>query len=233
MRKLAVFVEGYTELVFVEKLLEEVAGIHQVRIETRSIRGGSSVGRTSKIIRAAQPDTGQKFYVLIFDCGGDELVKTRVMEEHEGLTKAGYVQILAMRDVRPKFTHADIPRLEATLPKYIKTKLAPVTFILAVMEIEAWFLAEASHFPRVHPNITAKAIKAILGFDPEADDMSLRLWPAKDMEACYAIGGVSYIKGQAQVTINALDCLAIYMDLSTKVAHVTRLVKALDEFLAA
>jgi len=42
MNKLAVFVEGYTEVVFVEKLVEEIAGQQNVLIEHRKIRGGGA-----------------------------------------------------------------------------------------------------------------------------------------------------------------------------------------------
>lgn len=43
------------------------------------------------------------------------------------------------------------------------------------MEIEAWFLAETAHFPKIDPSITVEEIKKTLLFDPENDDMSLRL----------------------------------------------------------
>ena len=88
------------------------------------------------------------------------------MEEHENLTRKGYQKIIGLRDVRPDYTDATIKDLETMLAKYIKTKVSPVVFILAVLEIEAWFLAEATHFPRIHPTITIAAIKAALGFDP-------------------------------------------------------------------
>ena len=39
MNKLAVFAEGYTEAVFVERLVEEIAGTNNVRIERRQFRG--------------------------------------------------------------------------------------------------------------------------------------------------------------------------------------------------
>src|SRR6266851_4361190 len=135
MNKLAVFVEGYTEVVFVAKLIEEIAGENNVLIEHREIRGGSSKRRTFARVQATKQDTGQKYFVMIVDCGGDSLVKERVLEEHENLTKAGYSKIIALRDVRPDFTHADIPRLERGLRSYISTALIPVEFILAIMEI--------------------------------------------------------------------------------------------------
>jgi hypothetical protein len=232
MDKLAVCVEGYTEVVFVEKLIEEIAGKNRVHIEQKRISGGSRVPRTMRTITASKPSTEHKYYILIFDCGNDELVKKRIQEEHENLTRAGYSGIIGMRDVRPMFTFADVPKLELNLPKYIKTKFIPVAFILAIMEIEAWFLAEATHFPKIEPSITAATIKATLGFDPENDDMARRLCPAQDLNACYAIGGKAYTKNQAATTINALDYESIYLELRVKITYLDRLISAIESFLS-
>lgn len=215
MNRLAIFVEGYTEVVFVMKLIEEIAG-NKVQIEHREIRGGTTTKRTMALIKATKPETGLKNFVLLLDCGGDDLVKTRILEEHYNLTKKGYSRIIGIRDVRPTFTHADIPRLEANLLKYVKTSLIPVQFILAIMEIEAWFLAETTHYPKVDPAITVVAIKTKLGFDPENDDMQQRLAPADDLNNCYAIGGKTYVKRGAKNTVNALDYALIYMGLWKK-----------------
>jgi hypothetical protein len=233
MNRLAVFAEGYTEILFVEKLIEEIAGRNKVRIELREIRGGRTTRRTMRLLRAARPDTGQQYYVLLFDCGGDDLVKARIREEHASLTKIGYSKIIGIRDVRPKFTYTDIPKLEAYLPKYVKTSLAPVEFILSIMEIEAWFLAETTHYPRIDSSITVPAIKAALGFDPENDDMEQRLNPAQDLSNCYAIGGKTYLKHKAQVkvTMAALDYTLIYMVLCDKFRYLKRLLASIDAFL--
>ncbi len=231
MNKLAIFVEGYTEAVFVEKLIEEIAGQNRVSIEHKTIRGGSKVRRRMKLIKAARPHPRQEYYVLLFDCGGDEQVKTRILEEQGNLTKARYSRVIGIRDVRPNFTYGDIPKLEANLPKYIKTKLVPVTFILAIMEIEAWFLAEATHYPRIEPTITVTAIKANLGFDPENDDMEQRPCPSDDLNNCYAIGGKAYMKRQAKVTVDALDYALIYMELRSKINYLDRLISVIDAFL--
>lgn len=235
MDRLAVFVEGYTEVTFVKRLVEEVAGHKNVLIEHREIRGGgrdSGVRRTIGWVEAARPDTGQKYYVLIVDCGGDEQVKTRILEEHENLTRKGYSRIIGIRDVRPKFAYAEIARLESNLPKYIRTSLIPVEFVLAIMEIEAWFLAEATHFPRIDPAITVAAIKATLGFDPENDDMEQRLEPATDLRNCYAIGGKAYSKGRAEDTVKALDFAEIYLESVAKLRYLKILVQTIDNFLA-
>ena len=75
MNKLAVFVEGLTEVLFMDKLIEEIAGEHNVLIEHRAIRGGTTTKLTTRLIKAARPNTGQKYFVLIYDCGADNSVR--------------------------------------------------------------------------------------------------------------------------------------------------------------
>jgi hypothetical protein len=232
MRKLAIFAEGYTEAVFAEKLVQEIADENHVAIERREIRGGASTPRRLRLITARKEHPDQRYFVLVYDCGGDDLVKSRILEEHENLTKATYERIIGIRDVRPKYAYADIPKLEAWLPKYIKTKLIPVQFILGVMEIEAWFLAEHHHFPRIHASITVQAIAAALGFDPVNDDMALRAAPADDLNACYTLAGKTYEKGRADETVNALDYAHLYLDLRNKIPYLDRLARSLDDFLS-
>ena len=230
MKKMAIFVEGYTEVIFVEKLIKAIAA-ESVRIDFVTVRGGKSKPRTSVMIRATGISSNEKYYVLIYDCGGDEQVKTRIQEEYPTLVKAGHSAIVGIRDIRGKFTYSDIPKLEMSLPRYLKTIPIRVQFILAIMETEAWFLAETSHFPKIDPDITIEAIKAKLGFDPENDDMQLRLTPSDDLNDCYAIGMKEYLKGRDQITVETLDFARIYLELSQKFPYLERLVNSIDEFL--
>jgi hypothetical protein len=99
------------------------------------------------------------------------------------------------------------------------------------MEIEAWFLAETTHYQRVDPAITVAAIKATLGFDPENDDMEQRVMPYKDLGDCYAIGGKTYLKHNAKDTVDALDYALIYMELCKKFRYLRQLITSIDGFL--
>lgn len=230
MRKLAIFVEGYTEVLFLTKIIEEAAGRANVIVEQRAIRGGSSVARSNSILKAARKATDEKYYVLIVDCGGDQLVKSRIIEEHERLTKNGYSKVIGVRDVRPDFTRADIPRLSRGLKKYIKTSLIPVEFFLAVMEIEAWFLSETSHFSEIHMDLSPELIHVKLGFHPTHDDMSLRDNPTKDIHESYCLVGESYQKGAVK-TVDAIDAAAIYMEVKEKFPFLRSLIESIDSFL--
>jgi hypothetical protein len=232
MKKMAVFVEGKTELLFVDALLSEIAGAHNILIDHSEIRGGATTKRLVKQIRASQPDTDKQFYVMLYDCGGDEGVKTRIIEEHERLTNAEYSKILGLRDVRPRYSRDELPRLERNLQYGIQTKLIPVHFILAIMEIEAWFLRDHTHLLKISPAITVDAVKERLGFDPSSDDLSLRPSPAEDLDACYKIGEKSYKHGSVERTIAALDIPYVYVELRGKIPYLDVLAKEIDLFLS-
>lgn len=231
MNRLAIFVEGNSEVLFINKLITKIAGIRKVRIDNLVIRGGTKTPKTM-VLTATQPNTGQQFYVIIIDCGGDNSVKTRIIEEHNGFTKIGYSKIIGVRDVRPNFVHADIPKLETNLTSYIDKKLIPVEFILCVMELESWFLAESTHFERIDPAITVEAIKNTLGFNPSSENMELRLHPADDLHKCYSIGGKSYKKGQVKRTVDALDYENIIKQLGYKFDYFNRLLINVNDFFA-
>lgn len=228
---MAIFVEGYTEVVFVDKLIREIARENTVLIQWRRINGGTSCPRSNHQIMAEGPHAGQEHFVVIHDCGGDDAVKTRMMEEYARLAANGYSKIVCIRDVYPKYSAAEIPALEAGQRLYVRTVPIVVDFILSIMEVEAWFLAEHTHFQAIDPAITVPAIVAALHFDPSIDDMQLRPTPADDMVACYALGGQEYIKGHAQVTVDALDCAYVYAGLVEKFPQLQRLCDIITDFL--
>ena len=70
MNKMAIFVEGYTEIVFVDKLIREVAEKNAVLIQWRRIVGGTTCTRHNLQIQAEGPHGGQEHFVVLHDCGG-------------------------------------------------------------------------------------------------------------------------------------------------------------------
>ena len=231
MNKMAIFVEGYTEVVFVDKLIKEIATKNAVLIQWRRINGGTTCPRRNLQIQAEGPHTGQEHFVVIHDCGGDAAVKTRMTEEYPSLAVSGYSKIVCIRDVYPTFTHAEIPALERGLPLFVRTIPIVVDFILSIMEVEAWFLAEYTHFPNIDATITVPAIIAACGFDPVNDDMQSRPTPANDMNNCYAIGSKTYEKRNTLATVAALDFAHIYAGLVDKFPYLKRLCDIIAEFL--
>lgn len=121
----------------------------------------------------------------------------------------------------------------ARLPLRLKTKPILVHFILAIMEIETWFLAEHKHFERIDNRLTMAHIKAKVGFDPSTDDMEQRDHPAGDMNAIYQLVGKEYSKSMevVQETVKVLDYARLYFELPDRYASLKQFVICFDTFL--
>ena len=171
---------------------------------------------------------------MIVDCGGDETVVSRIREEYDNLVAQGYEAIIGIRDVYP-LPREDIPNLARRIPLNVKTKPIRVVFVLAIMEVEAWFLAEYTHFERIDPALTVASISANLGFDPSAGDMEQRPTPARDLHEAYRLVGFEYSKSRANVqrTVGVLDYARLYLDMPTRYPSLETLVSAVDRFLSA
>ncbi len=108
----------------------------------------------------------------------------------------------------------------------------PIEILFAVMETEAWFLAESSHFPRIHPSLSNMRILSEFGFNPETDNMELRDHPASDLHAIYSIVGLAYKKHRNQVerTVEALDYENLYTNVQMRINSLRRMIEKLDTF---
>jgi len=227
MHRIAFFVEGYTELLFIESLIREIAGNRAISIKTMQTRGGSSCRKVTRVLKDDVSESKVSF--LIVDCGGESNVKSYLVEEHESLTKNGYTKIVGVRDVRPSFSRADIPKLVEYLVYGIKGKLAPVKMILAIMELEAWFIADHSHYSRIHPNLSAKRLHTERGIDAHTVLTSSIDEPSKELSEFYALEGINYSKGSIDI-IDKLD-LDVLMSASEKQApDLYELILLIDEF---
>ena len=232
MRKLAVYVEGYTEQEFIARYIREIVGSRNVTTEER-LASGSGGGRTLKTLRISKIGADQRFYVLIVNCGSDNSVASAIRESYNGHITEGFVEIIAFRDVFPKFTAAEIPNLRVGLHQGIPNGRITPLFVLGVMEIEAWFLAEYSHFQRLHPALPCATIQANLGFDPSVDDMQLRPGPANDLHMAYALIGQGYSKrtNQRASIVELLDYGIFYLS-PPAIPDLVAFNQRIDSFIA-
>ena len=175
MNKLAVFVEGKTEQLFAEKLLLEIADRQNIHIEKCQLTGGNKYPRKRLYFRRL--NDGRRYFAYIVDCHSDSTVKSDIVDNYNSLIREGYSSIIGIRDVYP-IERTMIRKLKQGLISRVKTKPVTPVFILSVMEIEAWFMAEHTHFQRIHTALTIDRIKAELTFDPSQDNMELRDHPS-------------------------------------------------------
>ncbi|TVQ57625.1 MAG: DUF4276 family protein [Spirulina sp. DLM2.Bin59] len=231
MKKLAIFMEGQTEKIFVRRLLEEIAGKHNIAIVENRITGKKD-SRITTLEMSDSITNETKYYVLLYDSGGEGSVVSDMRDQYGGLIRSGYDKIIGLRDVYP-LSFAQKGSLENGLNAVLPKGTLPAYVVLAVMEIEAWFLAEWHHFSRVSQDLTIALIEESLGFNPKVDDMEVRHHPAEDLHQIYKLIGRSYKKNKKQVNaiVSSLDYEFLYLELVDRVPSFGKLVNYINSFL--
>jgi len=235
MNRLAIFAEGHTEWLFAERFLRELARKHSLSIHVEEASGGRRSQRAFKTLKASRPNGLESHYVLIVVSGSDERVASDIRDRYDGLVKAGYSAIIAIRDVYPSVSRPSIPALRAGLLGALPHKPAKLVLVLGVMEIETWFISEHSHFLRIHSSLTTTYIRTALGLDPANDDIQLRDHPSADLHNIYRLAGRAYTKRRRHVrqTLDALDYTSLYIELPARLPDLKDLVDHVDAFLAS
>ncbi len=231
MRKLAIFVEGQTEQIFVQRFLAEIGGERNITFEVRVLSGGSfTTLRSTEIIDPVNPIS---YYILIVNCQNDEKVKSVVLDQRASLTKNGYSLVLGLRDLYP----LQLPDLEKTkndLKYGIPTNGVPIFILLAVTEIEAWFLQEYTHFQKIDDKLDPASFKRDFGFDPMTDSAEMVVAPAALLNEIYSSVGKAYKKKRSQVerTVSELDYERLYFDIPPKLPHLGEFLAHIDGFFS-
>jgi hypothetical protein len=233
VRKAAIFVEGLTEQVFAERLLRAIAGERNIDIESVKLAGGSANRKRLVTLHLRAKASMAVYYVLIVDSGTDNRVISDVRENCDRLVSCGYSQILAIRDVYP-LGRADLPDIERMTKYRIRTKPVDPEVILAVMEVEAWFVAEYTHFERIDATLTPARIASDCGLDVRSLDAESLAHPTETLDTIYRLAGKRYRKQKRKIqrTVKALDYAVVYLDAWSRAPRMKGLIDSIDRFLS-
>jgi len=211
MEKIAVFVEGLTEQIFICKYLSELGKKHNISIKIESLSGGSKsnprVISEVTSVTACNDDSGKRFFFLIRNSNTDSKVKSDMIDGLSSLKKAGYKKIIGLRDTFPIKEKEKISKLIKFESFGFPESSIPYTLLYAVAEIEAWFIAENSHFENINNSLTLEFIEKSLNIDLNKIDIEDITHPAKLLHDIYGLVDLAYRKKEKhfQRTIDALD----------------------------
>jgi hypothetical protein len=191
MKKIAIFVEGQTEALFVEWFIDKL--FSHVHLEKHRYHGGKRFPRSNFMTsRSSPPDP--EFYVLIFDCGTDGRVISDINSNYDSLVESGHELIIGLRDVYPEFTYQQRGKLLEKMTKTVKKAAIKPQIILATMEIEAWFLAEHTHFMKLDSILTSEMASEIAQCNLLYDNLELLEHPSKVLKNIYESVGLEWEK---------------------------------------
>jgi hypothetical protein len=229
-KRLAVFVEGQTEQLFMQKMLIEVAGRHNITINVVQARGR---GQSRAVTLEGQSSSSTPYYALICDCGTDNRVASDILENYAGLVTAGYHLVLGLRDIHPA-PDAEIPLIRNAVSRILPKGVVPAHLVLVIREIEAWFIVEDRHYPTIHQELNADLIRQKLDLNTATVDAESIPCPAATLHAAYQLKGRAYRKDRARVerTVDALDYARLDMELSRRVPALGELCGHVNRFFA-
>lgn len=230
VKRLAFFVEGQTEQIFLKSLLEHIAGQKKIDVEVTTYQSANITKLELTKRRIFRSDL--EYFVLVTNCENDEKVKSVILDQRPTLTNAGYSLILGLRDLYPK-TLADIAEVKRNIAYGLPTAGVPTHILLAVTEIEAWFLQDHTHYSKIDATLLHPNFKAGFGFDPMMDSAENVVWPSDLLHRIYQSGGKAYKKSRRHVdrTVGVLDYDEMYVNYPAKLPHLRELVNHINTFL--
>ncbi len=172
MKKIAIFTEGQTELVFVRELLLRLADPSKLSIECLELLANNYHGVPYKY-SSPTPE----YHFLIVDVHGDEGVLSSIGDRAKQLVETGkYDKIIGLRDMYSGIYKELSPGVisnDVTQKVIDKTNIAineipyrdRITLHFAIMETEAWFLGMYNVFQKCDRRLTTHHIMEKLGID--------------------------------------------------------------------
>ncbi|MHC9542467.1 MAG: hypothetical protein AB9903_23410 [Vulcanimicrobiota bacterium] len=219
MRKIAIFVEGQAEQIFVRYLLINTIEISKLYFECLKLHAN----RVHQV-PFTFGDPSAEFHFQILDVGGDEKVMSVIKDDSARYINTGFDQIIGLRDMYSKayrklakpvdkepITNDDeLKTIDNDLVnKFIdgaQTTIEQMEYkekikvIFAVMEIEAWFLLMHKVFERIDSCLTVQNIKEKLGYDlSEIDPEAAFVHPSKNVNEIHQLCNMSYDKHRSDV----------------------------------
>lgn len=230
-KKIAFFVEGYTEQQFVKRLLREIFGQKNIAIEVKEITGGNKAAISYLTIETPISTDDIKYYVLIYNCNGDSSIKSYILENRDNLIKAGYLKIIGLRDIYPDFERADIFKLQQRLNYGMPQRDLSTVFVLSIMEVECWFLAEEFHYEKINAGLTSEHLQANFNFQPCQDNTENIDEPANFLKDIYTSVGMTYKKEKTYIdrTINELDFTNLYINVRGRILSLNNLIEEFED----
>lgn len=208
-RKVAVFVEGQTELVFVRDFLrnwyaydETVLGFDCVTL----------FGNDMKTVPFSCGTEESENYYLIVNIGNDRSVLSKMLGRMSSLQERGYVLVVGLRDMYSK-QYRELcgnNSIDTKLIKEIKGAANKeivdgggegfLDLHFAIMEVEAWFIGMSHFLLEIDNNLTPDYIFEHTGIDVGMDPEQTLFHPAAELSKIYQSVGKSYDKHLSDIS---------------------------------
>lgn len=212
--KIAVYVEGQAELIFVRELLLKWFQYDSARIGLKcyNLHGEEPPGHETDY-SFGNPDS-ENYYIII-NVGNDASVLSKALDNAQRHKNTGFTRIVALRDMYCDNYHrfaydAGKPRtiISELNNRFIngaresidrKSHSCFVYICFAIMEIEAWLLGMGWFLERIDSRLSQNFLKDTIGYDLDKDVETTEYHPACMLDNIYKTIGLRYDKHSSDV----------------------------------
>ncbi len=194
--KIAIFVEGQTEQIFITKLLYNFFPPEKIQIlSTRRNGRHEEINILDKASHA-------EYFVLIYVAEGDNRALSALKDYYPKMEHRGFTKFFVLRDLKSqeykKFGDAIIDKQRSFINQINSKK--NIFLHYSKMEIEAWFLAAPQLFYEIDKRLTVQNIKKTIGQDLDVVDPEIAFKsPASEVKRIFKSIDQSYSKSETDV----------------------------------
>jgi len=218
VKKIALFVEGQTDAIFISEMIRHIFGENKSDVIVQNMQSTYNKLQIDTFITSAN----KQYYFLICDCGADDNVKSKIKDDYQKLLQAGFVYIIGLQDLyNPQRRKRGInDNMFRNNINNDLLQIIPTRIFFAIQEIEAWFIAEETHYKRISSTLTMEVVNSIAGIDIEKEDTEKIPHPAVVLGKIYLAGGRKhgYSKNQFVVKdiVYKLDFYNLYINVRNR-----------------
>jgi len=228
MKKIALFVEGQTEAIFISEMIRQVFNENKVKVDVNNIAYNKMKTDIYKT------DTTKEYYFLLYNCGTDNKVKSNIRDNYQNLQQADFIHIIGLQDLfnpQRRKKGFDDKKFQETINADIPQTI-PAKIYFAIQEIEAWFIAEETHYQKISSTLCIEKVNSIAGIDIQKDDTEKIPHPTVVLNEIYKAGGriKGYSKNEYAIKdiVSKLDFSNLYLKVRYRNNSLNELLTCLD-----
>jgi hypothetical protein len=206
MKKIAIFTEGQSGLIFVRKLLLTIIDNSVLSFQCLKL-----FSDREHEVPYTYPNPNSNVHFLIVNAGNDSKVLSAIKDREERLINKGYEKIIGLRDMYSAEYHKLSPKVinDRVLRQFIErasgiiqtmTHPDKIVICFSIMELEAWFLSMYTIFRKIKPALSVEYIDRQLGINLRTIDPQKQFYkPSVQLEKVLDLCGIRYDKTEHDV----------------------------------
>lgn len=220
MKKVAIFVEGQAEQIFLRDLLQKLFDYSKLSFSCVKLYA-DQMQEVPYNYNVGQPHV--EIHFLLVDAANDKKVLSAIKEREEFLFKKGYEMVFGLRDMYSNEYCKYSKNIDAdVINKFIEGSRHTISLMnhpskiylhFAIMELEAWFLGMYDLFYKINNMLSIDYIEKERGYNLIKIDPQKEFYkPSNELDIILKLAGLQYKKHSHDVNsltsrIDRTDCV--------------------------